>query len=74
MYILHRNGKAYLTLEGLSESEAKDYAAKLGRTFPKVRWTVTPAPDRTPTAGERLMPGCTCGAARNGTFQSCRCD
>lgn len=27
-----------------------------------------------PTAGERLMPGCTCGAASSGDFQRCRCD
>jgi hypothetical protein len=26
------------------------------------------------TLGERLMPGCTCGAAESGDFQRCRCD
>lgn len=28
----------------------------------------------TVTAGERLMPGCECGAAARGDFQRCRCD
>jgi hypothetical protein len=26
------------------------------------------------TLGQRLMPGCTCGAAERGAFDSCRCD
>lgn len=26
------------------------------------------------TFGNRLMPGCTCGAAESGDFQRCRCD
>lgn len=26
------------------------------------------------TMGERLMPGCTCGAAASGDFQRCTCD
>jgi hypothetical protein len=26
------------------------------------------------TYGERLMPGCECGAARRGDFDRCRCD
>ena len=30
-----------------------------------------PAP---PTMGERLMPGCTCGAAARGAFDRCVCD
>lgn len=33
------------------------------------------APHKAPaTAGERLMPGCECGAAARGEFQSCTCD
>lgn len=26
------------------------------------------------TLGNRLMPGCTCGAAESGDFERCRCD
>lgn len=26
------------------------------------------------TLGERLMPGCRCGAAATGSFDRCRCD
>lgn len=33
------------------------------------RWGTPPA-----TMGERLMPGCECGAASRGDFQRCRCD
>lgn len=33
------------------------------------RWGAPPA-----TLGERLMPGCECGAARRGDFERCTCD
>lgn len=66
-------------------SSAADYKAAVkaprstnpyGKRFDATRaFAVEADPGREAvTAGERLMPGCTCGAARRGDFERCRCD
>lgn len=46
-----------------------EYFRLIDGTAPEPEWKDGPA-----TMGERLMPGCRCGAASRGDFERCRCD
>jgi hypothetical protein len=46
--------------------------AKVADAYVASQKAAQPAPPA--TMGERLMPGCTCGAAAEGNFDRCRCD
>lgn len=54
-------------LDALERKAAR--VADLLAQFADVATTAAPV-----TLGQRLMPGCTCGAAARGAFDSCRCD
>lgn len=70
--LFDRAGKTKWAIGGVTFVGLDDALVKV------MRETVIPAAEqaaKTPvTMGERLMPGCTCGAAANGDFERCRCD